>query len=294
MDDSQDIAPAAPLTTALDLAAAGGKDELLAFLQVLLDADVFVPLRPEKEDGAMTVPLIGTGAVGETRFATTRIGDTETLPIFSEEAFVETWAEREWPSERLSIKSLFQLLGESTWCHLNPGQEIGKEISPWEIELLRNGGVEAFGEVIEEIASRENIEVEVETDGSLYPELKAQLRAVLESYPNIQEGFLIQLRDPASGSFSPLLGIKHSGFDEEKWLLFRTEVTELAHSHLPLGESLGVADDLSAKGPFGRLFDDATPFYFAQVELPEVEADDEEPTSFLKTVFGRKGAKSDG
>ena len=183
------------LTELLEDAADGLPGALEAFFCALLDAEVYVPLA--REGAQCQLPaVVGQSGAGDHGFVTVMQEGDECVPIFTEEAFVAEWAAQSIPVERKRFESLLWMISEDTWLYLNANQEVGKEITPWEIELLKKGR-DAVPELAAAQSEHHPEEIEVNSDTAIYPELKRQLIAVLELVPELEEAFLVGIKQGA-------------------------------------------------------------------------------------------------
>ncbi len=238
------------LTKSLQAAADGLPGAVDDFYKNLLSSVVFVPLG-EGPGNCLVVEHEGS----------------ELIPIFSEEEFLKHWTEEQVRFEQKELKSLIWITGEEIWLYLNPSQEVGKEISPWEIERLRKGE-EAIPELVADILGTGETEIEIESGNQAFPELRKLLLDVMNVHETIEEAFLISIKRQDSEVSEPLLGISHRGMKPDKLQNLREELHALSETELPMGVDLTLVDDLGIDGSPNRvLFEDAVPFYF-QKNLP--------------------------
>ncbi len=71
------------------------------------------------------------------------------VPVFTAAEFIQEWFGNELSYKLYSGESLFGILPEEWWITINAGQEIEKEISPWEITRLKHGEA-GIKEILEE------------------------------------------------------------------------------------------------------------------------------------------------
>ena len=188
------------------------------------------------------------------------------LPIFSDELYLQDWLGEEAPFEKVRFASLIWEVEKETWMHLNPGQEVGKEISPWEIELLKQGP-DAVPEIAAEISGVSE-DIEVRSDPDLFPDLKRQLRPVLELFAEIEEAFLVSVTSPEMGEGCPILGLRHKGLDTKKLDYLNGELRTIVEQHFDTDKDLVFVKDIdNKKDPNVIFFREVTPFYIAQKKL---------------------------
>ena len=261
------------LTGLLREAADGRSGAAEKFFEALLASEDFVPVQGDKLPLPAGVSDIGTGVahLKDYGFVLLHYQGAEVLPIFTEEEFVHEWsAEGPVGVERREFKTLLWLLGDEMWMYLNPSQEIGKELTPWEVKQLRDG-VEAVPDLAAALREDSQDELTVNSSSDLYPEFKKKILPVLEIYPELQEAFLVEIKeseDDAEGR--PALGIKYSGITEAKKIYLRGEIEETSGDFLPRNKQLMLVDDLANPncGDW-RLFAEATPFYISSRPAPQ-------------------------
>lgn len=208
------------------------------FFDALLKSTVLVPVLSQESEGPQVV--------GQTSncLALSTANEKSVLAIFSSEALAKAWASDRVLFEEQEFARLLWLLGEEVWLHLNPGDEYGKEFSPWEIEQLRLGP-EAIEDILQELDEEHEIfDVRAVDDEPL----KNRLRAILEAYTDVTEGFLIELQEGSKKKI--LLGLVDNDISEEKRKRLELEVEGIVTGVLWGGGALQQA-----------IFSGATPFY---------------------------------
>lgn len=258
------------LTLLLNHAADGLPGAVEAFLERLLSGHVYVPLRGlpgTTENSGPDVALVGEDSAEERGFLTVVYDSKPCLPIFSQEQYLLEWAEREMPFVRKTFKSLLWIVGDDNWMYINPNQEVGKEITEWEIARLRQG-VEAIPEIVASLSEVPYAEIEVRSGEDLYPELKRKLLPILELYPELNEAFLVTVKEGDAEAEKPLLGVKWAKVKDAKRIYVKHELEECIKDFLSeKGGHITVIDDLGDKSSHNHtLFADSTPFYFANRE----------------------------
>lgn len=256
------------LTEQIYRAADGLPGALLDFYQTLLSSEVFVPLGelmlktglPEVAQGSGVPHLLRKG------YCVVQHQGNPTLVIFSRAEFVSVWAEREQDSQPRIFKDLLPLLGSDVWVYLDAAQEVGKEISPWEIEMLRNGP-EAIPEIVALLGEEEEVDYTIiPAEQERYQDFKNQLRPILEIYPELKEAYLLLIKDSDESRERPMIGLKYSEIDQAKKDYLRNEIDICSQQVLAVDEQVFIVDDLANEtSPNRRLFEEATPFYIAQV-----------------------------
>ena len=225
-----------------------------AFYELLLASKVFVPLRvlPSKEESLFLKK--GAGLEG---FLLAEADSRKILPVFLNKEHVSTWAEIELPSREIEFPALLRLFDEKTWLHIDPGQEYGREFSPWDISKLQSG-VEAIEEVIAEEfeqSSRENLEVSEDT--SEFEKEILRLQVILESYPSVREARIIVVRKNSDRTPIPYLSLFMESRARMDELLGEINENFISSPYL--------CDDANLEGsPNSFLFENITPFYIRQ------------------------------
>ena len=240
-----------------------------AFYELLLNSEVFIPTHSTKEK----IFEVGSSHADQLGFMTINYEGQECLPIFSQESFIYEWAGKEVSFTKKSFSSLLWLVGDM-WLYLDSNQLAGKEITAWEIELLKKGK-DTIPELV--AASSENplLELEVETNSDLFAELKRQVIPVLELSSKLEAAFMVGIKD--DGNTKPMLGLKYGKVTDAERKYIRDEL-------LQVSEQLLIVDDIGV-GASDSFFNDATPFFIAQKEIKNAE---NSIFSEIKKLFTKK------
>ena len=243
------------------------------FFETLLCSAVYIPVDSDltRQKTARGVSVIGNGLehFSQRKYVSVVYQGAEAVPIFTEAEFIGSWAECDFGVDRLDFKTLLWLLGEDTWLYINPAQEIGKELTPWEIDQLKQGA-DAIPTLVAALDEDGTEEFTISSSRDLYPELKSQLLPILQIYPELQEAFLVSLREGEEGAEKPALGIKYGAITEAKRIYLRSEIENASTQFLPAEEQLFLVDDLGNQdSPNWKLFCDSTPFYLVAKKQPE-------------------------
>lgn len=278
----------AELTQLLEDAAADRPGAAEAFFEQLLRSDVFVPVKPGSQaegwnGGAL--PEVGEGGLSQFGFATVEYEGSECLPIFTEESFVAHWAEREQASVLRSFHSLVWTVGKDVWLYLNPNQEVGKEITPWELETIREGGEEAVSELVAALSEEPLADIEVRSGNELFPKLRQSLIGAVEIHPEIEEAFLVAVKEGGSEHERPMVGIRYSKVAQAKRDYVKQEIEAIAKDFESEGAAyIFVIDDLGERSsPNHTLFAESVPFYI-KTKVPGAF---EKAKAKLKLVLGK-------
>ena len=271
----------AVLTEILDQASLSKPGAIKKFYQELLDAEVFIPIDPQKKATPLLPVELGSGDKPNPYIEIEVEGHT-VIPIFSEKNFVEQWAGKPFEFKSTRFSQLIWAINDGTWLHLNPAQEVGKELSPWELKRLQEGkdaAADLAAELGEEV--QEHSEIEVRSGNNLYPEVRKTILGIVEAYESVEAAFLVEVRERGVGT-RPLVGLSVIGLSDEKKQQLRQELIDTIQPMLPTGVLLGVVDDLAEQGsPNAKIFGEATPFYFAQKRPMS-------SPSFLTRLLGKK------
>ncbi len=248
------------LNTALIKASEGQEEDVKAFFAALLECKLFIP----SVTNAKATPTIGhTKNEEDTNYVFIDYEESRCTPVFSSEENLREWAEKEIPFVEEEFSQFLWKMPHNTWAYLNPGQDVGKELSPWELELLKLGP-DSFDELVHGVKETEQEDFEINEATEIINQAKAPLINILESYPTIEECFLLSLKEAESNSERALVGIKHSPeISKEKKELIRTEISSALRDLLPKPQSDAfIVDDLSDPNSMNHtLFLDYPSFY---------------------------------
>lgn len=272
------------LTLILESAADEIPGALKEFFLLLMKSIVYVPLKSEPKE---QIPILGSLKTEDLGFLTVPGGEEEEiLPIFSEESFVTEWAEKELFYTDCEFRKLLWVLGEGTLLHLNPGQEIGKEFSRWELEQLKRGEG-AIDELVAEFQGEEDEALFIQPAGPEFDKLKQKILAILEIAEELKEAFLVIAIEEESGRESPTLGIHYQKtIPAERRAYFLAEFERCSKEHLPADKGLTILDDLDdEQSESWTYFHDTTPFYVATVQPEEGES----KGNIVKDIWKRLG-----
>jgi hypothetical protein len=248
------------LTKALQSAGMGSSKEIEEFFSALLKSSVFIPLRRE---GGNTNPVAGEHSVESLPYLFIEYEEHSCIPVFSEEEFLYHWAEREILVSEDAFKSFIWTLPQNTWLYLNPNQDVGKEISPWEVELLKHG-TDAIPDLVEGVIETEQEDLAIEPPTEELMPLTKVLIPILELYEELEEAYLLSIREADAESPRALVGIKYTTqLSEDKLAYIRSELQNASEEHLSKPYTgIFVVDDLGTDESINHnLFLDIAPFY---------------------------------
>jgi len=172
-----------PIESALDRAAAGDVAAGRLFLQLFLTTPLVVPNRRQ------TVPMGGLATYPSELISLLALDDggRSLVPVFSQETFVSDWCGRDLQTRTLTGSELLAILPDTWWVGVNLGREASKELSPWELNLLKTNRPDALDEIIREIfsISEDDLPDYEPFDEKHSPDLTAALAAYAQSEPDI-------------------------------------------------------------------------------------------------------------
>lgn len=126
-------------------ASFGEEAEIRAFFQLLLGMKLFAIDRHQEtrmaHEPEYPSPFFGLLGV--------RDGDRTVIPLFTSKHLIRDWCGQEFQHSHLPINNILERSPSEWWLVINPGQEVEKEISPWEVNLLR-AGPEGIEEIVKE------------------------------------------------------------------------------------------------------------------------------------------------
>jgi len=249
-----------PLTNSLVAAGNGSRPEIEIFFKTLINSRLYIPA---KRHVPKNNPILGESSPESLPYLFVDYEEHSCIPVFSEEVFLTEWAEREIIITDEEFKTFIWRIPQNTWLYLNPNQEVGKEISPWEIELLKQGE-DTIPDLVDGVIETEQEDIEIESPPDELMPLTVALVPVLEIYKELEEAYLLCIREVDSNSPRALVGIKYSSpLPEDKQNYIRKELERTAEEHLirPF-TGIFVVDDLGLENSMNQtLFLDAAPFY---------------------------------
>lgn len=233
------------------------------FFKELLESSVFVPLKAG-QSAEVDSQIVGEKSLESLGYVIVHYQGAQTVPIFTENYFVSDWAGEETTTSEVPFRRLVNWIPSGVWIYLNPGQEVGKELTPWEIECLKSG-VDSIPDLIAALDELEDDDTFiVNASNDLFSEFKSNIQALLETYSELEEAFLVSMKEGENGVPKPVLGIKYRGISEGKRIYLKSEFENASRELLPEDAQLMIVDDLeNPNSPNHRIFTDATPFYYA-------------------------------
>lgn len=253
----------------LHQAAEGSPSEITNFYEELLRATLFVPERYQAHplSDAPRYPNEFVNILG------VQDKSRVVVPCFCAPEQVQDWCGQPLSTKALSLDQVLALIPEGWWLVLNPGAEVCKEFTPWELQLLRGGVVELPALVAEfRDGDRQPLSL-TPVDLSEHQALVTAARLHGESTPEIRSLFLC--RDVAVEGNEKIVQLMIAGVTRGIALEAQQEIRERLHRALtPL--SVGtcplktiICDDEDALlAPFLRHME---PIFSRAAEEPERE-----------------------
>lgn len=188
------------LTQALLLAASGEQQEGELFYRGFINGPLFVPKRHQAQS-LSDAPLYPSDLV-----YILGIQDSERVvaPVFTEPHFISEWCGLELDFSEFSGERFVTAVPEGWWAIINPGQEISKELSPWELsKLSRVGDIPELLEELYSSSSPETLEIAPVSEAD-YPKVFQALLSAIKEDKTVLRATLLQ----EGGAERLLLGVK--------------------------------------------------------------------------------------
>jgi len=206
-----------------------------AFLEAFLITEVFVPTRKQQH------PLSDSPNYPNDFFELLAVKDKERtiIPTFSRMELIKEWCGNELLYRKVSTKNLIERTPEEWWLILNPGLEIEKEFSPWEISQLRLG-TEGVSDIVSDLADEsepiepEDVEAVSQNDSGLHQALKI----FFEQNASIAQLYL--LRASKEERVSLLIGLRLNAESDDDLEELRDKCQRVARKELIGAEDLKV------------------------------------------------------
>ncbi len=171
-----------PIEDLMDLAADGDRQAATTFLQRFLSDTIFVPNRKQgvalSDQPEYPNDLIYILGIQD--------GQRAVVPVFTQSELIEDWTGSKLEHLSMTGARLITLIPDEWWVCLNPGSDLQKEFSPWEVEQLK-GGEANFPAIIEEqyaLESQSDLSVEPLKEGE-DTKLVAALTTTASEIPEI-------------------------------------------------------------------------------------------------------------
>ena len=185
---SDAVKPPDVLEQSMQEALAGSFEAGRRFFLAFLQGPIYVPERRQIH------PLTEAPSYPNDFVNILGIQDKEraVVPAFSRLEHVEQWFGGNLECKTLSGLELIKLVPADWWICFNPGREVEKEISPWEIDQLR-GGEEGIGAVLAEIfltGPAQTLSVRTLRDNE-HAAVRAALKSLADARPEISSIYLL-------------------------------------------------------------------------------------------------------
>lgn len=181
--------PNSRIDACLLLALGGDRTAAQNFFIELLNGPLFVPERYQaaKLSDAPDYPNDFVNILG------IKDKDRVIVPAFSRPEVIREWCGQDLSYKALSGAKIIELIPADWWLCMNPGQEAEKEMSPWEINLLR-GGEKNIPEILQEIFSQQaakSIGTEAVAENDCQ-KLRAALVAAVRELPAVWRLYILR------------------------------------------------------------------------------------------------------
>jgi hypothetical protein len=139
------------LESLLEQALTGDKEAIYQFYKRFLTSEFIVPERFQE------APLSNSAKYPNDFFNLLGIQNKEKsiIPIFCNAEQIQDWCALNLNSKKITAEYLLNNTPEDWWLHLNPGAELNKEFSPWEIKKLLEGEL-GLNEIISDFGAYED------------------------------------------------------------------------------------------------------------------------------------------
>lgn len=216
------------LESLLALAESGQKDAIADFLRAFLIGELFVPDRYQIQ------PLSDQPAYPGDFFHLLGVQAQERviIPTFSAADMIASWCGNRLKYKCITGQELCKLAPQDWWIVLNPGSDLAKEFTPWEINLLKLGP-ESIPEVVADIAAEfepENLQVRPLKDGE-FQEIVVLLIKYAESNQMLKTLHLL-IEESGSDQDKLLIGIESDEQSQDGQMHLKDELDRLVKPHL--------------------------------------------------------------
>ena len=246
----------AALKALMEAAEGGDRQAAGDFFLSILNAALFVPLRSQDMN-------VGAAASHGDFFPDILKVQDDTrnvAPAFLSASDLEKWCGAVSSFRTFTLGSLISVLPEEWWVCLNPGGEVEKEFSPWELQLLKKGP-EAVPEILCDLFDQisDTVLEAVEVREYEYPLLKSALSERAGSISGVIGLYLLMSRGSRP---SILIGTLISNSAQSEAAKIREEISDTAQKAL-IGDNsfrVFVGTDLDSTVSLS-IFRDTAPFY---------------------------------
>jgi len=185
----------------------GARSSCEAFLRQFLETELIVPDRQQtnvqsssQEPFSSFFPFFSYEFEGETF-----------IPCFEKEDQVTEWCSKPLTYRRSLGLRLIDLIPPNCWLVFNPGSEVEKPFSPWEISLLRLGSDEAIAELISELCDTPSEELLDANPvfAEEHPQLLREIQKICDDRAEIDKAWILEvglIQDSDTPSCEVLVG----------------------------------------------------------------------------------------
>jgi hypothetical protein len=252
------------IETALELASKGDRTAAETFFRSFLRYSWLVVSRYQ----SFTLNSLATYPSDIMDYLAIKHGDRVVVPLFTSNKKLINWSSRSFSYRTVLGGIVLNSLPNDWWIEINPGDEgVTKELSPWEINLIKKQRFESLNEIIDELYANESESSEVvinEANNFEYGDLFLNLINEAKDISQLSALYLLE-QQLEEGNKKLLLGILlQEGYDltltkaEIKHL--NTHFTNLTRRYL-IGDYLLTSFIGDEKDPNLALFVNFEPFY---------------------------------
>ena len=249
----------------IEMASGGSHTAARLVFEGLVDGPLYVPDRHQAQ------PLSDQPSYPTDLVYVLGLQDVErvVVPVFTRASDIEEWCGLPLSYRCYDGASLFSAIPEQWWIVVNPGSEIEKDLSPWEISRLSEGHA-AIDELVEELFS--DVEHDTLSVGPVaeeeVKELQAELIAYAKSDPLIHKLILLKEERESVDEHELqklLLGVEVAEAAERATL--KQHLADLANVHQIGKEAVNIFidTDINSSVTLG-LFKNFSPFYTRLLE----------------------------
>ncbi|MCB0329330.1 MAG: SseB family protein [Bdellovibrionales bacterium] len=155
-----------------------------AFYETFLRSDLLVPRRFQGREiqNSAAFPSPFTDVLGLST------NDESFVPAFTSQEELDEWSGREaLEPHTLSGLELCRRVPDDWWITLNPSGDWGKEISPWEVKLLRDNEAGLDELIAEQLRGEDEAVTFSPISAEQQSEWRSELQGILNSHPEILE-----------------------------------------------------------------------------------------------------------
>ncbi|MCO6429476.1 MAG: SseB family protein [Deltaproteobacteria bacterium] len=148
MNSGSHDSPNLALEESFEGASAGSTEKMRRFFQAFLHGPLYIPNRLQQ----VALQNLADYPNDFTTMLALQSEERQLVPVFSRPEHIETWCGHPLLYSAMSGKELMARVPDGWWLVINPGTPFSKEISPWEMEQLKELEEEGISNIIEELS----------------------------------------------------------------------------------------------------------------------------------------------